>query len=72
MTLNENGTLKIRTTDVDWSDTGSYTYDGNNNWFFDFNNSLDANASGNYEKLNIDTGITSWGNQSYVSCSLNK
>ncbi len=72
LTLNENGTLKIRTTDVDWSDTGKYTYDGNNNWFFDFNNSLDANASGNYEKLNIDTGITSWGNQSYVSCSLNK
>ena len=72
MTLNENGTFSQEHSGINWSDTGRYTYDGNNNWFFDFNNSLDANASGNYEKLNIDTGITSWGNQSYVSCSLNK
>lgn len=72
MILNENGTFSQKHTGINWSDAGRYTYDGDNNWFFDFNNSLDASASGNYEKLDIDTGITSWGNQSYVSCTLNK
>lgn len=72
LTLNENGTFKERATDIDWSDIGKYTYDGNNSWWFDYNNSLDLAASGNYEKFNIDSGITSWGNQSYLSCSLNK
>ena len=72
LTLNEDGTFKDRATDVDWSDTGKYTYDGNNSWYFDFNNSRDLYASGNYEKFNIDTGITSWGNQSYQACTLNK
>ena len=72
LTLNEDGTFKDRATDIEWSDTGRYTYDGNNNWFFDYNNSLDLNATGNYEKIVQDTGITTWGNQSYVSCSLNK
>lgn len=72
LTLNEDGTFKDQATDIEWSDTGRYTYDGKNNWFFDYNNSNDLNASGNYEKVVKDTGITSWGNQSYVSCSLNK
>ena len=72
LTLNEDGTFKERATDIDWSDIGKYTYDGNNSWWFDYNNSLDLAASGNYEKFNIDSGITSWGNQSYLSCSLNK
>ena len=72
LTLNENGTFKNQTTDIEWSDTGRYTYDGNNSWFFDYNNSNDLYASGNYEKMALDTGITSWGNQSYLSCSLNK
>lgn len=72
MTLNEDGTLKIRATDIDWSDTGRYTYDGNNSWFFDYNNSNDSNATGNYENVIQDAGISSWGNQIYFSCSLNK
>lgn len=71
LTLNEDGTFKDKD-GFGWSDTGKYTYDGNNSWWFDYNNSLDLAASGNYEKFNIDTGITSWGNQSYLSCSLNK
>ena len=71
LTLNEDGTFKDRN-DYGWSDTGKYTYDGNNNWFFNYNNSNDLNATGNYEKFSQDTGITSWGNQSYYSCSLNK
>ena len=71
LTLNEDGTFKDRN-DYEWRDTGKYTYDGNNNWFFDYNNSNDLYATGNYEKFSQDTGITSWGNQSYYSCSLNK
>ena len=71
LTLNEDGTFKDKD-GFGWSDTGKYTYDGNNNWFFNYNNSNDLNATGNYEKFSQDTGITSWGNQSYYSCSLNK
>ena len=71
LTLNEDGTFKDKD-GFGWSDTGKYTYDGNNNWFFNYNNSNDLNATGNYEKFSQDTGLTSWGNQSYYSCSLNK
>ena len=71
LTLNEDGTFKDKD-GYGWSDTGKYTYDGNNNWFFNYNNSNDLYAAGNYEKMALDTGITSWGNQSYLSCSLNK
>ena len=70
--LNEDKTFKISFTNGAWSDTGKYTYDGDNNWFFDANNSLDENASGDYEKIVIDTGLTMGGTQSYLSCSLNK
>lgn len=72
LTLNENGTLKIRTTDVDWSDTGKYTYDGNNSWYFNYNNSDDLNGTGNYEKFVQDTDINSWGEQTYTTCILIK
>ena len=72
LTLNEDGTFKELVTDINESDTGKYTYDGNNNWFFDSNNYNDLYGSGNYENFALDTGITSWGNQSYLSCSLNK
>lgn len=71
LTLNEDGTFKDKD-GYGWSDTGRYTYDGNNSWYFDYNNSNDLYATGNYEKMALDTGITSWGNQSYLSCSLNK
>ena len=70
--LNEDGTFKDSLANGMWSDTGKYTYDGDNSWFFDYNNSNDLNGTGNYEKIIQDTGITGWGNQSYVSCSLNK
>lgn len=72
MILNEDGTFKASLTNGTWSDTGRYTYDGDNNWFFDFNNSLDASASGDYEKFDIDTGLNSWGVQTYVTCVLVK
>ena len=72
LTLNEDGTFKDQATDIEWSDTGRYTYDGSNSWFFDYNNSNDLNGTGNYEKITQDTGITSWGNQSYTTCTLNK
>lgn len=72
LTLNEDNTFKIVMANGAWSDVGKYTYDGNNSWYFDYNNSNDLYATGNYEKMALDTGITSWGNQSYISCSLNK
>ena len=72
MILNENGTFSQKHAGIGWSDAGKYTYDGNNGWYFDYNNSNDLYASGNYEKILQDTGITSWGNQSYLSCTLNK
>ena len=70
--LNEDKTLKMNLDNGLWEDTGTYTYDGDNSWFFDYNDSLDFNASGNYEKFVIDTGLNSWGNRAYFSCSLNK
>lgn len=71
LTLNEDGTFKDKD-GYGWSDTGRYTYDGNNSWYFNYNNSDDLNGTGNYEKFVQDIGITSWGNQAYFSCSLNK
>lgn len=71
LTLNEDGTFKDKD-GYGWSDTGKYTYDGNNSWYFNYNNSDDLNGTGNYEKFVQDIGITSWGNQAYFSCSLNK
>ena len=72
MILNENGTFSLKSTSTGWYDAGKYTYDGDNNWFFDFNNSLDASASGDYEKIVIDTGLNSWGEQTYITCVLIK
>lgn len=71
LTLNEDGTFKDKD-GYGWSDTGRYTYDDNNSWYFNYNNSDDLNGTGNYEKFVQDIGITSWGNQAYFSCSLNK
>lgn len=71
LALNEDGTFKDQATDIDWSDVGKYTYDGNN-WFFDYNNSRDLYATGNYEKFVIDTGGTMDGTPSYMRCTLIK
>lgn len=72
LTLKEDGTFNDKDITYGWSDTGKYTYDGNNSWFFDYNNSNDLYASGNYESLTIAAGQTMSGIQAYVSCSLNK
>lgn len=70
--LNEDKTFKMNLVNGKWSDAGSYTYDGDNNWFFDCNNSLDLYATGNYEKFAQDTGLNSWGEQTYITCILIK
>ena len=70
--LNEDKTFKMNLVNGKWSDTGSYTYDGNNNWYFDYNNSIDLYATGNYEKFAQDTGLNSWGEQTYLTCILIK
>ena len=72
LTLKEDGTFNDKDITYGWSDTGKHTYDGNNSWFFDYNNSNDLYASGNYESLTIAAGQTMSGIQAYVSCSLNK
>ena len=72
LTLNEDKTFKIKSTDINWSDTGKYTYDGNNNWFFDYNNSNDLYGNGNYEKIIIASGQTMSGIQAYLTCTLIK
>lgn len=72
LTLKEDGTFNDKDITYGWSDTGKYTYDGNNSWFFDYNNSNDLYASGNYEKIVQDTGLTQSGNPSYVTCTLIK
>lgn len=71
ITLNKDGTFKDKG-DYGWSDTGKYTYDGNNSWYFNYNNSNDLYASGNYEKIVQDTGLNSWGEQTYATCILIK
>ncbi len=71
ITLNKDGTFKDKG-DYGWSDTGKYTYDGNNSWYFNYNNSNDLYASGNYEKIVQDTGLTQSGNPSYVTCTIIK
>lgn len=72
MILNEDGTFIDKTPEINWSDTGKYTYNGNNNWYFDYNNSNDLSATGDYEKFAQDTGLTQSGNPSYVTCTLIK
>ena len=71
ITLNKDGTFKDKG-DYGWSDTGKYTYDGNNSWYFNYNNSNDLYASGNYEKIVQDTGLTQNGTPTNVVCYLNK
>lgn len=70
--LNKDKTFEAAMVNGAWSDTGNYTYDGDNSWFFDYNNSNDLYATGNYEKFAQDTGINSWGQQTYATCILIK
>ena len=70
--LNEDGSFNQRLTITDWSDTGKYTYDGDNGWYFNYNNSNDLSAFGNYEHFSFDTGPSMSGKQTYVVCDLNK
>lgn len=70
--LNENGSFSQKLTIADWSDTGKYTYDGDNSWYFDYNNSTDQYANGNYNQFVITNGKTMSGIQAYTTCTLNK
>ena len=72
LTLNEDKTFKMSLVNGMWSDTGRYTYDGDNSWFFDYNDSNDLYANGNYEKFSQNTGLNSWGEQTYTTCILIK
>ena len=65
--LNEDGTFVDKMNNGMWSDTGKYTYDGNNSWYFDYNNSNDLSAFGNYEHFSIDTGPSMSGKQTVSS-----
>ena len=72
MILNENGTFSQKHNGTGWSDSGRYTYDGNNSWWFDYNVSNDFLASGDYGKIAQDFGISRSGKQIYNVCTLNK
>ena len=72
LTLKEDGTFNDKDITYGWSDTGKYTYDGNNSWFFDYNNSNDLYASGNYEKIVVAAGQTMGGTKIFSPCTLNK
>ena len=71
-TLNDDGTFSQKLTINNWKDTGKYTYDGNDSWSFDYNNSTDLIASGNYEKFIFSAGQTMNGTKAYMTCTLNK
>ena len=72
LTLNKDGTFVDKMNNGMWSDTGKYTYDGDNSWYFNYNNSDDLSGTGNYEKFAQDTGLNSWGEQTYITCILIK
>ena len=72
LTLKEDGTFNDKDITYGWSDIGKYTYDGNNSWFFDYNNSNDLYASGNYEKFVVAAGQTMGGTKIFQTCTLNK
>ena len=71
LTLNKDGTFKHVIEGVA-SDKGKYTYDGNNSWFFNYDNSRDLYGTGDYEKIIQDTGPTQNGTPTNVVCYLNK
>lgn len=70
--LNENGTFSDSDSASGWKDTGKYSYDGNKSWFFDYNNSNDLSATGNYEKFVVAAGQTMGGTKIFQTCTLNK
>lgn len=71
LTLNKDGTFKHVIEGIA-SDKGEYTYDGNNSWFFNYDNSRDLYGTGDYEKITQDTGPTQNGTPTNVVCYLNK
>ncbi len=71
LTLNKDGTFK-HVIEGGASDKGKYTYDGDNSWFFNYDNSRDLYGTGDYEKITQDTGPTQNGTPTNVVCYLNK
>ena len=70
--LNEDGSFSEKDTVYGWSDSGTFSYDGKNGWFFDYKNSNDLYYIGGYEKFVADTGGTQDGTPSYDTCTLIK
>ena len=52
--------------------TGTWTYDGNNSWFFDYDDALDFPAEGNYDQFTINLGPNVNGVIGYDICTLVK
>lgn len=69
--LNENKSFKVSDASNGWSDTGVYTYDGNNSWFFDYYNTNDHSGTGNYETFVGDICYTFEGAHRLLTCTLN-
>ena len=70
--LNEDGSFSEKDIVYGWSDSGTFSYDGKNGWFFDYKNSNDLYYIGDYEKFVADTGGTQDGTPSYDTCTLIK
>lgn len=70
--LNEDGSFSEKDIVYGWNDSGTFSYDGKNGWFFDYKNSNDLYYIGDYEKFVADTGGTQDGTPSYDTCTLIK
>ncbi len=68
LTLYEDGSLTLDYGYVFY--TGTWTYDGNNSWYFDYNEANDAPAAGNYDQFSMDLGVNMGGNTIYNVCTL--
>lgn len=65
--LNEDGSFSEKDIVYGWNDSGTFSYDGKNGWFFDYKNSNDLYYIGDYEKLVADTGGTQDGTANQTS-----
>ena len=52
--------------------TGTWTYDGNNSWYFDYNDANDEPGEGNYNQFSINLGLNVNGVIGYNVCTLVK
>ena len=68
ITINENGTFSNTYNRGEGTAYGTYTFNGNN-WYFDYYEYIDQNASGNYESFTIAIPMIS-GNIHYSYCNL--